>query len=280
MKGPPRDVSRFQIFGLTGATWVAINILVSVVFLGLILFRGGEVPAEGVSTEAMMALLADPMILLATVLVTSFVLLSGGLAGALIDTSEASSGLSVVQRLGFRKVSALDVAVVTMGMLGLGTALEAVVFFAGLDQVGSLELLHRTLGSLTGLDLAIAAVVLGAAPGLCEEVFFRGFMMPQLRRIDGAKVALVASAIAFGALHADWVHSPTAALLGLYLGAMVLYTGSLWTSVIAHAINNAVATLGAGTAFGATEHSVFLVAGLTCAVFALRFVSRRSQFRW
>ncbi len=280
MKAAARPVTRLQIFALAGVTWVAVSVIVSVALVAIALLNGKELSSEGLSSEAIMAMLADPAVLQITVVLTSLILLSGGLAGIVADTSEASAGQSVFQRLGFRRVAVLDVVVATMGVLGLGTALQALVFFAGVDKVGSLELLHRTLGSLGGVELAVAAVVLGVAPGLGEEVFFRGFMMSQLRRIDGAKIALVASAVAFGALHADVVHSPTAALLGLYLGAMVLYTGSLWTSVIAHAINNAVATVIAGVTLGSTEHCIVLVTGLICCVFALRFVARRSQFRW
>jgi membrane protease YdiL (CAAX protease family) len=46
-------------------------------------------------------------------------------------------------------------------------------------------------------------------------------------------------------MHADPVHSPVAALLGLYLGWITERAGSILPAVIAHVVNNAMAVLGA-----------------------------------
>ena len=82
------------------------------------------------------------------------------------------------------------------------------------------------------LGLMAAAAVL-AAP-LCEEIVFRGYLYPVLKRFTGMWPAAIASSLVFGCAHGDL----TAALpLFIFGGLLVLLyekTGSLWTPIAAH----------------------------------------------
>jgi membrane protease YdiL (CAAX protease family) len=75
--------------------------------------------------------------------------------------------------------------------------------------------------------------------GLSEEIFFRGVLQSQF--------GLLLSSIIFGCAHI-WKKTAIsygiyAAVIGLYFGMLYTLTGSLWTPVIAHIINNFVAIL-------------------------------------
>jgi membrane protease YdiL (CAAX protease family) len=79
--------------------------------------------------------------------------------------------------------------------------------------------------------MAFAAVV--AAP-LCEEMVFRGYMYPVLKKYSGRWAAAVCSSLVFASAHGDLT-----ALLPLFIFGgvlVVLYemTGSLWAPVAAH----------------------------------------------
>ncbi|MEN9975391.1 MAG: hypothetical protein RLZZ282_1397 [Verrucomicrobiota bacterium] len=79
--------------------------------------------------------------------------------------------------------------------------------------------------------MAFAAVV--AAP-LCEEMVFRGYMYPVLKKFSGRWAAAVCSSLVFASAHGDLT-----ALLPLFIFGgvlVVLYemTGSLWAPVAAH----------------------------------------------
>lgn len=79
--------------------------------------------------------------------------------------------------------------------------------------------------------MAFAAVV--AAP-LCEEVVFRGYFYPVMKKFGGIRVATFCSALVFAAAHGSLT-----ALLPLFIfgGVLVfLYekTGSLWAPIAAH----------------------------------------------
>ena len=95
-----------------------------------------------------------------------------------------------------------------------------------------------------GVGIAIAAVLLIVviAP-LTEELFFRGFFFGGLRGRWGLWPSALVSGAVFGLVHAPT--GPTAAipLAGLGVGLAWLYekTGSIWPSITAHFLNNAIA---------------------------------------
>lgn len=87
--------------------------------------------------------------------------------------------------------------------------------------------------------LAVDLAVLALLPALCEEALFRGVLLRALAGVSGSAAVLITS-LAFGAFHYSLYKFAPTALLGLVLGALALRSGSLWTSVIAHALNNSV----------------------------------------
>jgi len=266
--------NRAFVYGITAATWVAILMGSSAVAVGLALAApeaAGRQLQDVLTPEFMQQVMSQPGALQLGVVVNCLIMLIAGVLGARY-AADGAPGLA--NRLGFVAAHPLSVVMVCVGTLGVGSALDSVVYFLGLREAGSLGMLHEALGALSGLELAVATVVLGVGPGLAEEVFFRGFMLRRLLASEGALVSVVASSIAFGLFHFDGVHTPTAAVLGLYLGLAVLYTGSLWPAVLAHTVNNSVATLLAGVSFGPKEHGLVLACGVVCAAFALRFVAR------
>jgi len=90
--------------------------------------------------------------------------------------------------------------------------------------------------------LAAAAVL---AP-FSEEVFWRGILLPSLLRFAPARTALLAQALAFGALHVQsgrpetWPLAIPLALVGWLAGWLYLRTASLGAAVLLHAVFNAL----------------------------------------
>jgi sodium transport system permease protein len=92
-----------------------------------------------------------------------------------------------------------------------------------------------------------AAFVFGVLPAICEELFFRGFVLSGFRaslRGGGAvTLAVLASAALFALFHIfpeKWL--PTF-LMGALLALFAVRTGSIWPGMVAHAVNNASAVL-------------------------------------
>jgi membrane protease YdiL (CAAX protease family) len=85
------------------------------------------------------------------------------------------------------------------------------------------------------------AVVLGAPIG--EEVLFRGYGLARIRELGGDQRALVLTSLVFALVHGSWSKLPAALLTGLFLGWIVLRSGSLWPALLAHFMNNGLGYL-------------------------------------
>lgn len=85
----------------------------------------------------------------------------------------------------------------------------------------------------------IYAVNIAVVPAIFEELLFRGAIMQSLRRF-GDGFALVVSSILFAMLHGNLVQGPNAMLAGMVIGYFVLLTGSIFTGMIMHLVNNSL----------------------------------------
>jgi membrane protease YdiL (CAAX protease family) len=99
-------------------------------------------------------------------------------------------------------------------------------------QLGAVEpILPRTPAELRWF----AAVSVTA--GICEEILYRGFILAYLRVLVPLPAAVILSAVLFGMAHA---YQGTRGILqtagvGLVLGALALFGGSLWVPMALHA---------------------------------------------
>ena len=90
----------------------------------------------------------------------------------------------------------------------------------------------------------IVVTIIGAAviAPLTEEFALRGIVMGSLRKY-GEKFAIITSAVLFGLMHGNLRQIPFAFIVGLILGFAVIKTGSLWTGVAIHFLNNLFASV-------------------------------------
>jgi uncharacterized protein len=87
------------------------------------------------------------------------------------------------------------------------------------------------------LSLAAGAALL--AP-FCEEVAFRGYILTSLRTRYSPRVAILGSAVLFALMHLDPVRLLALVALGGVYGWLSFRAGSVWPSILAHAVNNAL----------------------------------------
>lgn len=85
--------------------------------------------------------------------------------------------------------------------------------------------------------------VLSLAAGLGEEILFRGFLQNWLHQTLGTSwIAVGLAALAFGLVHAiTLAYVVLATAIGIYLGALMVWTESLWVPILAHAVYDFVA---------------------------------------
>lgn len=89
----------------------------------------------------------------------------------------------------------------------------------------------------TALNLLLGCVIAPAA----EECMFRGLLLDRLRPY-GDKFAVCASALCFGLFHGNLSQMFYACAIGLIFGYVALRTGTLWQTILLHAMVNFVST--------------------------------------
>lgn len=83
------------------------------------------------------------------------------------------------------------------------------------------------------------AFSLALVPAICEELFFRGALQQLLcRSLRNHHVAIVLTAVVFSLLHGEVFAFLPRFVLGLVLGYVFYYGGSLWINILVHFTNN------------------------------------------
>ena len=89
----------------------------------------------------------------------------------------------------------------------------------------------------TAVGYIILTLNVAVVPALIEEFVFRGVILQPLRKY-GDKFAIIVSSVLFGLMHGNMTQIPFAFLVGMALGYFCITTGSIWTSVTVHFLNN------------------------------------------
>lgn len=114
---------------------------------------------------------------------------------------------------------------------------------------------------LKGWYFPIISILGGAIlPALVEEFALRGVVLGSLRKY-GDTFAIIVSAAIFGIMHGNLEQMPFAFIIGLYLGFITVKTGSVWSAVLLHFINNACSFMFDifGTLLGTSEYIVNVI---------------------
>lgn len=87
-------------------------------------------------------------------------------------------------------------------------------------------------------------VVIALIPALGEELLFRGVIQRIFKELVNNKhAAVILTAFVFSAIHMQFYGFLPRFVLGILLGYLVVWSGSLWLSILAHFVNNAGAVL-------------------------------------
>ncbi len=91
--------------------------------------------------------------------------------------------------------------------------------------------------------LLLCVFTMAIVPALSEELFFRGFLQNIFAQKWSKHLAVFVTAFIFSFVHFQFFGFFPRFLLGVVLGYLYLFTGSLWTSIFAHFVNNALVVI-------------------------------------
>lgn len=108
----------------------------------------------------------------------------------------------------------------------------------------SAEITARMLATDSVGGLISGILVVGVLTGFAEELFFRGALQPMLRGEGmGAQGAIWLAAVVFSIMHFQPFGFFPRLLLGAFFGYLYAWSGSIWLSASAHALNNSLVVL-------------------------------------
>ena len=128
--------------------------------------------------------------------------------------------------------------------MSLGAAFESLeALLKQLEETAG-DLTERMLQVDTVWGLLVNLLVIALIPAIGEELTFRGVLQQALHRsCKNAHVAVILSAAIFSFIHFQFYGFLPRMFLGIILGYMFYYSGSLWTSILMHFINNGSAVV-------------------------------------
>jgi membrane protease YdiL (CAAX protease family) len=105
-------------------------------------------------------------------------------------------------------------------------------------------LYEAMIGEKNGLSILTSLLFMAFFPALAEELFFRGFLMNVFNGMfKNMHVAIVVTAIIFSVIHLQFTKFLPMMFLAIVFGYAAYWSGSVWTSVLAHFLNNAMAVI-------------------------------------
>ena len=100
------------------------------------------------------------------------------------------------------------------------------------------------LNHQTFYDLILNLIMIALVAAVAEELFFRGVLQKILIKMTkNVHVGIWLTGAIFSAIHLQFYGFLPRMLMGVYLGYLLVWSGSLWVTIFAHFINNGTAVI-------------------------------------
>jgi membrane protease YdiL (CAAX protease family) len=161
----------------------------------------------------------------------------------------AYKGNGAVQDFGLRiepMDTVIGAVVGTLSQWVLLPLLYAPIFWLTSSDSHDLSKTAKDLADRAHDSFGVVMLVLltGIGAPIVEELFYRGLLLRSLQRRFGDVTAVVASGTVFGLMHFEGLPTPGLIVFGIILGTLVVRTGRLGPSVVAHMAFNLWAIVG------------------------------------
>lgn len=118
------------------------------------------------------------------------------------------------------------------------------LFVTGLHRGFSIQIQNYSMPYLeAGYGWGVIVLSVCLQPAFVEELAFRGILQSGLEDLVRPAEAAFIAAVGFSIMHFNLVMFLPLACLGLYLGWLRRWSGSLWPPVIAHGLHNLIVLL-------------------------------------
>lgn len=132
----------------------------------------------------------------------------------------------------------LLIALITILMYPAAVAANAFMMFL-LSLLGNLNVPELPTAE-NAQQYVLLMFIISISAGICEEVFFRGFVLRGYEAL-GKNKAIIISAVLFGIFHFNLYNLMGPIVLGLVFAYLVTLTDSIFAGMVGHIVNNGFA---------------------------------------
>ncbi len=144
----------------------------------------------------------------------------------------------------FAIVPFINWMIIVNGDMHLPEALKVVEEWMKTSEIQAAEITKVFLNTSTVNGLILNLFIIAIIPAIGEELLFRGMIQRLFKELSGnVHVAIILAALLFSALHLQFYGFFPRFALGVLLGYLYLWSGSLWLPMLAHFVNNAAAVI-------------------------------------
>ncbi len=101
----------------------------------------------------------------------------------------------------------------------------------------------RLVTAYSFVEFLAIVTVIAFTPAICEEFLFRGFVLSNLEKVSKRTAAIFFSGLLFALFHFHPFNLIPLAILGVFLSFTVVHSGSIYTAIVCHFINNFISAL-------------------------------------
>lgn len=130
--------------------------------------------------------------------------------------------------------------VATIIIIPIAGLITIAFYFAAGQSLENPQLDFLLPEGLSTIDALVMLVLAGFIAPLGEELLFRGVIYTVFRERWGIWLGVLLSSLLFAIIHGDIAVGITGFLLGIVAAIVFELSGSLWTAVLVHAINNSL----------------------------------------
>lgn len=130
--------------------------------------------------------------------------------------------------------------VVTIMVIPLASLITLAVFFVSGQPLENPQLDFLLPEDLSTIDAFVMLILAGFIAPLGEELLFRGVLYSLFRERWGIWISVLLSSLLFAIIHGNIAVGLTGFLLGIVAAIVFEYSGSLWTAVLVHSVNNSL----------------------------------------
>lgn len=239
--------SQFVIFiGLTGGGLVVAGIVSLIVFFAM---KGGGSLSSFSEAEMLKPENAN-VIKVIQVVSTLFVFLTPAFFFGLIANGKPFNYLGFNKKVSLKQLGlVILVACTGLFLSGVLAKLNQIIpigketrgYFQTIEDKGNEQIL-ALLQLKSFADYIVGLIIIALAPAFLEELFFRGALQNLLTKwTEKPWLAIAITSIVFSAIHFSYFGFLPRAMLGAVLGLLFYYSKSIWPSILAHFLNNAIA---------------------------------------